>query len=57
MKFVLILWFISKSAMAVTSAQFETVEQCKEALSSVQAQFPGEAIQVGGGCYQAMAKP
>jgi hypothetical protein len=57
MKFVLILWFISKSAMALTSAQFETVEQCKEALSSVQAQFPGEAIQVGGGCYQAMAKP
>lgn len=57
MKFVLIIWFVSKAAIAVTSAQFETVEQCRNALSSVQHEFPGEAIQVGGGCYQATAKP
>ena len=57
MMFVLIIWFVSKAAIAVTSAQFETVEQCRNALSSVQHEFPGEAIQVGGGCYQATAKP
>jgi hypothetical protein len=57
MKFVLIIWFVSQSAVAVTSAQFETFDQCRQALSSVQSQFPGEAIQVGGGCYQSTAKP
>jgi hypothetical protein len=57
MKFVLIMWFVSKSAISVTSAQFETVDLCREALTSVQAQVRGEAIQVGGECYQTAAKP
>jgi hypothetical protein len=57
MKFVLIMWSVSKSAISVTSAQFETVDLCREALTSVQAQFRGEAIQVGGECYQTAAKP
>ena len=57
MKFVLIMWFVSKSAISVTSAQFETVDLCREALTSVQAQFRGEAIQVGGECYQTATKP
>jgi len=56
MKFVLIMWFVSKSAISVTSAQFETVDLCREALTSVQAQLRGEAIQVGGEqqCNQAL---
>jgi hypothetical protein len=57
MKFVLIIWFVSKSAISMTSAQFETVDLCRQALTSVQAQVPGEAIQVGGECYQTTAKP
>jgi hypothetical protein len=29
MNFVLIIWFISQSAIAVTSAQFERMEECR----------------------------
>lgn len=57
MGFVLIIWFISQSAIAVTSAQFERVEECKEALRSIQGEFSGGVITVGGGCYRATANP
>ena len=57
MHFVLILWFVSQSAISVTSAQFERIEECREALRSVQSEFSGAslAITVGGGCYRATA--
>jgi hypothetical protein len=59
MSIVLIMWFISQSAISVTSAQFERIDECREALRSVQAEFSGAnlAITVGGGCYQTTAKP
>lgn len=56
MNIVLILWFVSQGAISVTSAQFERVEECQAALRSVQGQFSGAAITVGGGCYRATAK-
>lgn len=56
MNFVLIIWFISQSAIAVTSAQFERMEECKAALQSVQSEFSSETIKVGGGCYRSTAK-
>jgi hypothetical protein len=52
MNFEMILWFISQSAIAVTSAQFERMEECTETLRSVQGEFSGGAIKVGGGCYR-----
>jgi hypothetical protein len=56
MNFVLIIWFISQSAIAVTSAQFERMEECRAALQSVQSEFSSETIKVGGGCYRSTAK-
>jgi hypothetical protein len=53
MKFVLIVWLVSKASMAITSAQFDDLEKCKEALQTIQNKFPGEAITVGGECFQA----
>lgn len=56
MNFVLILWFVSQAAISVTSAQFERLEECQEALRSIQSEFSGAAITVGGGCYRATAR-
>ena len=57
MGFVLIIWFISQSAIAVTSAPFDGVEECREALRSIQGEFSGGVITVGGGCYRTKANP
>jgi hypothetical protein len=52
MKFVLIVWLVSQASMTITSAQFDDLEKCKDALRTLQNRFPGEAITVGGECFQ-----
>jgi hypothetical protein len=52
MKFVLIIWLVSQGSMAITSAQFDDLEKCQDALRTIQTRIPGEAITVGGECLQ-----
>jgi len=51
-KFIPIVWLVSQASMAITLAQFDGLQKYKMRCARFQKRFPGEAITLGGECFQ-----